>query len=103
MERIIKDKANKRDYLLKDVEICVGVSGRGLFSEWYWEVRVNYMDESNTSGTWVSVARFLFDSENPDLPPNVKTSEISREQALEFAKLCAQQLALDLKVDVIIQ
>lgn len=84
MKKVIKDEANNKVYNLKNVELVQGFD-RGLYGDWYFEVRLNYMDDDNTSGTWIVVSKFLFNSENPHLPKNAVTSEVTKEEARDLA------------------
>jgi hypothetical protein len=99
MKQSITDTANNQVYNLKHVDITYGFD-QGLYGDHYFEVRLDYMNDEGSSGTWVTVAKFMFNSENPHLPERVSTSEMTKQEAYDLANLCAQQLALEMKTDV---
>lgn len=99
MERIIRDEANNVNLNLINVEIKPGFD-QGLYGDYYLTVVVNYMDPTNTTGTWIEVAKFMHASENPHTPESAK-SPISKEKAMKSAKAFANELAQELAVVVV--
>lgn len=99
MNTSIKDTIKNQIYKLKYVDITLGFD-QGLYGDYYFGVHLDYMNDEGNSGTWVTVAKFIFNSENPHLPPGFKTSEVTKEQAYEMTRSFAQQLALKMNTDV---
>ena len=97
----IQDTANDRVYKLPHVSIDQSWE-RGLYGQWYFDVRMSYMDDEGMMGEDHYVARFFFKSENPHLSDEGKdlTSLISKQEAFANAKMFAHQLAADHGVGV---
>jgi len=102
MKTIIKDEQNNKTYKLTHVAIKEGWT-RNINDDYFFEVELVFMDDTNTSGQMVSIAKLFFASENPHLGENVPRSMVSKEEALESAKGIAHTLSLkyDINVDTL--
>lgn len=92
----IQDTANDRVYKLQHVSIDQSWE-RGLYGQWYFDVRMSYMDDDGMMGEDHYVARFFFKSENPHLSEEGKdlTSLISKQEAFRNATMFANNLAAE--------
>ena len=90
----IQDTTNDRVYKLQHVSIEQSWE-KGLYGQWYFDVRMSYMDNDGMMGEDHYVARFFFKSENPHLSEENKdlTSLISKPEAFCHARMFARQLA----------
>lgn len=90
----IQDTENDRVYKLQHVTVDQSWE-RGLYGQWYFDVRMSYMDDDGMMGEDHYVARFFFKSENPHLSEEGKdlTSLISKQEAFVNARKFAKQLA----------
>jgi hypothetical protein len=97
----IQDTANDRVYKLQHVSVNQSWE-RGLYGQWYFDVRMSYMDDEGMMGEDHYVARFFFKSENTQLSEEGKdlTSLISKPEAFANAKMFAHQLAAEHGVGV---
>lgn len=97
----IQDTANNQVYKLHHVTIDQSWED-GLYGQWYFDVRMSYMDDAGMMGEDQYVARFFFKSENPHLSEEGKdqTSLISKQEAFRNARMFARQLAREHGVGV---